>query len=277
MSLIDLMSETTDPFRKVLAMSFEDELPPDVQKRFINFADLPRKEQKKIMASFEALVRQEMDPNIKHVTENHNRALRLIQMYTARLGKLGLVKTSRDGSEDILRAVVVLTHASLEDCLRTVAGIFLPYAEEKVLDDIPLAGLGGRPEKFFLGKLTKHRGKTVESVIQDSVSQYLTRETYGNVREIDILLNSIGFDSSAYKATLPKIAAMIKRRHEIVHRGDMIKPDGSKDTRIAPISASEVLRWSQAVHEFMFSLFPQIFSKQIELKLEEKVRRYSKR
>lgn len=258
-------------------MSFEDELPPDLQKRFINFADLPPEEQKEIKASFEALVKQEMDPYIKHVTENHNRALRLIRMYTARLSKLGLVKTARDGSEDILRAVVVLTHASLEDFLRTIAGIFLPYAEDKVLDGIPLAGQSGRSEKFSLGKLTKHRGKTVDSVIHESVSQYLNRQTYGNVQEIDILLKSIGFDSSAYKATLPKITVMIKRRHQIVHRGDMIKPDGSKDTHIAPISASEVLRWSQAVHEFMFSLFPQIFSKQIELKLQEKVRRYSKR
>ncbi|MGB9236201.1 MAG: HEPN domain-containing protein [Terriglobales bacterium] len=252
-------------------MSFKDGLSLDVQKRFVNFDDLSPEEQKEITASFEALVRQEMEPYIKHVTENHKRTLRLIRMYTARLGKLGLVKTRRDGSEDILRAVVVLTHASLEDFLRTVAGLFLPYADEKILDGIPLAGLGGRPEKFFLGKLTKHRGKTVDDVIQESVSQHLNRETYGNIREIDILLKSIGIDSSTYEASFPKIAAMIERRHQIVHRADMVKEDRSKDSRIEPIAASEVLQWSQAVHEFMLILFPHIFSKRIELQLEEKV------
>ena len=65
---------------------------------------------------------------------------------------------------------------------------------------------------------------------------------------------------------------MMKRRHQIVHRGDMIKANGSKGLRPAPVGVGDVLQWVQAAYEFMFSLFPRIVEKQIELQLEEKVR-----
>jgi hypothetical protein len=60
-------------------------------------------------------------------------------------------------AEDILRAAVVLLHAHLEDFLRTVASALLPAGDESCLNAIPLAGVTGRPEKFFLGKLVHHR------------------------------------------------------------------------------------------------------------------------
>jgi hypothetical protein len=64
-------------------------------------------------------------------------------------------------SHEILRAVVVLNHAYLEDFMRTLALAFLPTANENALDRVPLAGLGqvDRAEKFFLGKLARHQGQ----------------------------------------------------------------------------------------------------------------------
>ena len=63
---------------------------------------------------------------------------------------------------DILRAGVVLLHASLEDVLRKIAYWKLPSANPTVLDNIPLVGLGPIPKKFLLGELAVFRGKKID-------------------------------------------------------------------------------------------------------------------
>jgi hypothetical protein len=100
-----------------------------------------------------------------------------------------------EAASDIFRAVVVLTHAYVEDFLRKVASVCLPNADEYGLNDVPLAGLGnkGRAEKFFLGKLTQHRGKTVDEVIQQSVSEYLEHRSFNDLSEIISFLEDLGF------------------------------------------------------------------------------------
>jgi RiboL-PSP-HEPN len=253
-------------------MSLKDTLPPDIRKRFKRFDELTRDEQLKITEFYQKLVKREIAPYSKYIEESSKRAHRLINMYIARLKKRGLAKSAQDGSEDILRAVIVLTHASLEDFLRTLAETFLPLANEEALSRIPLAGLSGRVEKFSLGKLIQHKGKSVDYVIKESVRQHLDRSTYNNVQDIVDILSSLGFDSSEHDANFSKIELMMKRRHQIVHRGDMIKANGSKGLRPAPVGLGDVLQWVQAAYAFMFSLFPRIANKQIELQLEEKVR-----
>src|SRR5690242_1459503 len=73
------------------------------------------------------------------------------------------------GVVDILRAATVLLHASLEEVFRNLARWKFPLSHEAVLDEIPLAGLPGRAEKFSLGKLANHRGKSVQELINESV------------------------------------------------------------------------------------------------------------
>lgn len=67
---------------------------------------------------------------------------------------------------ELLRLMVVMSHATLEDVLRTIGHTFLALAGEDVVNDVPLCGLGNqnRPAKFFLGKLVKHKGRTVDEV-----------------------------------------------------------------------------------------------------------------
>jgi hypothetical protein len=250
-------------------MSPQDTFPPHIQKRVKYFKDLAPDEQEQVKAALEGVIKMQIDPYLQHITENSDRALRLINMYVTRLRKRGLVKSTRDGSEDILRAVVVLIHASLEDFLRTLAERFLPYADEKTLNSIPLAGLSGRAEKFALGKLVQHKGKSVDRLIQESVQEHLNRSNYNDIQEVASLLESLGFDLSEQRASFPTIDAMIKRRHQIVHRGDIVK-SGNSGHSVAPMSLGDVMKWAKTTYAFMFSLFPSISGKQIDLQLKQK-------
>lgn len=123
---------------------------------------------------------------------------------------------------DVLRAAIVLLHASLEDVVRSASERLLPHSERRVLDDI---GFPDGPEKtkqkFSLGDLHAFKGQTVDDVIQAAVSTSLQRSNYNSVAEIAGALERIGIKPQdvlePHQATLE---AFIKRRHLIVHRAD---------------------------------------------------------
>jgi hypothetical protein len=169
----------------------------------------------------------------------------------------------RNIAEDILRAVVVLIHAHLEDFLRTLAGALLPAGDETCLNGIPLAGIPGRPEKFLLGKLVHHKGKLVDDVLRESVSEYLERRTFNNTEEISQTLEAIGVDVSKVDGAFPAIQEMMKRRHQIVHRADRI--DESDPTKLAAIGADEINLWIEATIDFISSLLMEVTAKLLPL------------
>jgi DNA-binding PadR family transcriptional regulator len=163
-------------------------------------------------------------------------------------------------AQDVLRAAVVLNHAYLEDMLRTLANNLLSEGDESVLNQVPLSGLGtGRAEKFLLGKLAKHRGKTVDAVIRESVSEHVERSTYSDTREIAQLLTQVGFKVSDHNAHFPMIQEMVERRHLIVHRADRVKAPDSETYTLGPIQAAEVNKWLQATVAFIQSLMQPLF------------------
>ena len=164
-------------------------------------------------------------------------------------------------AQDILRASVVLTHAYLEDFLRTLAAALLPLAEENRLNGIPLAGIGGRPEKFFLGKLAKHKGKTVDEVIRNSVSEYLERSTFNSTEEIAQLLQTQGIEVAEHDKEFPAIQEMMQRRHQIVHRADRVKDGDTDNYVLQPIDQSDVTRWQKVTQSLMAGLTPKAFRK----------------
>jgi hypothetical protein len=170
---------------------------------------------------------------------------------------------------DILRAEVVLMHAYLEDFLRTVAAALLPESDESGLNSIPLAGVPGRSEKFALGKLVQHKGKSVDDVLRESVSEYLDRSTFNNKGEIVELLKKLGFDLSHNDDDLAAIQQMIQRRHQIVHRADRVKAPGTNNRVLQPIDRNEVLTWMKATERFMKSLYIPLLDKLIPLEAKK--------
>ena len=164
-------------------------------------------------------------------------------------------KARRDAYfQEMLRASVVLTHAHLEDYLRTLAETLLPEADEDTLNAVPLVGLPGRAEKFPLGKLVRHKGKTVDDVLRESVREHLANRTFNNRGEIERLLEALGLDASESQKALYSIQEMIQRRHQIVHRGDKLKPTPSAAPVLQPMKLVDATRWLRATFEFMDNL-----------------------
>src|SRR5213594_299135 len=124
---------------------------------------------------------------------------------------------------DIGRTIVVFLHATFEDILRTAARQRLATAKSDVLEHIPLIGTSrsSRAEKFNLGALDAHRGKTVDQLLHESVGDYLGRQSFGSVADVERILSQMGLDTAPFKSLFPSLNQMMKRRHRIVHEADL--------------------------------------------------------
>ena len=194
---------------------------------------------------------------------NLDRALRLVKLYKDLYGQGKGRRAVHKG--DLLRAAVVLTHASLEDYLRTLSSTFLPFADEETLNQIPLYGLqkGRNPKQFLLGKLSMHRGKTIDEVIQDSVEAYLQRTTYNNTTEIASLLRALELDVSQVEAYFSELDKLMSRRHQIVHRADRNETPGRGKQRARSINAKQVENWIWTTNEFFGQILSQVVFRKI--------------
>lgn len=151
--------------------------------------------------------------------------------------------------DDLLRAAVVFLHATVEELLRGLAGLYLPNAGEEVLNKVPIAGSRDmlNAEKFHLGRLVQHRGKTVDEVIQQSVRDHIARRTFSSVAEICSMFQLLGFSiGESGRKNFARMDALMARRHDIVHRADILKSASAP----TPIDAETVRDWHDAVLEF---------------------------
>ena len=195
------------------------------------------------MSEREIELGQRLDDIWSSYTLNHKRIERLIQM--------GALFRSAEGWENYweyvdesLRAVIVLLHASFEDALRVIVRLRLGVCTAEVLDTIPLAGISssGQQRKFSLGKLSKHRGKTVDQVIQESVDEFLDKTSFSSCDDIaGILERKLKLDISSLREHFPILNQMISRRHKIVHTADREGAPGNLS--LTPVDGEDVLRW----------------------------------
>ncbi len=204
----------------------------------------------------------------RHIERDWQPYIQLLSKSIARSSALlDVASKFPESKEEMLRAVVVLNHAYLEDLLRTVATIFLPIADASALDEIPLAGCSPKEQgKLSLGKVARHRGKTVDQVITESVAEYLERKTFSKVEDIHSLLVKLGIKLSPDKdwdlkedvatgkekarENRAKLAKMIERRHHIVHRADKSKTGEG----LQQIEHSEVSDWLELTVKFTEAL-----------------------
>ena len=124
-------------------------------------------------------------------------------------------------------------------------------SSEEVLNRVALLGTQEvlRPEKFFLGKLAQHRGKTVDQLITESVNAYLDRISFSVTMDISNLLEGAGIAVETVRPLYPKLSALMTRRHQIVHRADLVDVPGD-ERKATPIDAATVTEWATAVKEF---------------------------
>src|ERR1017187_8297396 len=149
----------------------------------------------KLLGPYSALQQESVQRVIRLLTFSTTLELRLRhQPSTIATSRSGPLKMQAEAVQEMLRAAVVLTHAYLEDYLRTIGEALLPECDEDTLNAIPLVGLPGRPERFPLGKLVRHKGKQVDEVLRESVREHLSRTTFNNKGEIVRLLEALGFE-----------------------------------------------------------------------------------
>ena len=162
---------------------------------------------------------------------------------------------------DILRAAVVLLHATMEDLLRSLEELVLRRPTPEAITRFRLAFPPDRPnersvEKYSLHQLAKrYPYATVESVIRQAVDTYLGHTNYNNSDDLAEALLRIGLRADT-KPLLDQLAArllpMMLRRHQIVHRADFLSQDpGSILFGGAHLLQSfEVESWAETVQQF---------------------------
>lgn len=194
-----------------------------------------------------------IEPYLRRNVENFYRVGRLVGFATGE---------SRD---DILRAAVVLLHATLEDCLRSISSALLPNSGEASLNRVPLISCAGsRAEKFSLGKLAAHREKLVSTLIKESVDSYLRHVTFNNSNEIAEHLRELGFELAPMRGAFSTIEEMMKRRHQIVHRADY--DDSGK---LAEICSENVMKWADGVTKLLSQVLAQLGNKEAFQRVEK--------
>jgi hypothetical protein len=151
---------------------------------------------------------------------------------------------------DILRAAVVFLHATLEDLLRSSAEQLLPNASAETLSQIPFPGALHRRTTFNLGDLASFRGHGVDEIIANAVTAYLDKSTFNNPGDVKSLLAAMGLGTTWVDPLAARLAALMSRRHLIVHRADRNESIGSGHHRASSISRSAVEAWIDTVGRF---------------------------
>jgi hypothetical protein len=149
---------------------------------------------------------------------------------------------------DILRASVVFLHSRIEDLLRSLLEWKWPTAKPEHLEEVPLDG--DKLRKYTLSDIAKHRGKTVDELIEGSVKAALERSNFNSVDEVASVLTRSGVDTKTLAPFAADLEAMMKRRHWIVHRADRNVAQGSGQFPALSLHPNTVKAWLSAVDGF---------------------------
>ena len=203
-------------------------------------------------------------PHADRLNANIARVHNLVSIYQTIAGSHPGRKSV--GDTDVLRAAVVLLHASLEDFLRSLSRELFPLARQEVMDTIPLAGTGtaGRPEKVLLGQLRQHRGKSVDELIEQSIEAHLERSNYNNSKEVAGLLDRLDLPVEPVRRFLSDLDKMMARRHQIVHRADCTSQGGRGRHVARSLRVASVEKWINTVLNFHGVILYQLHLKAVQ-------------
>jgi hypothetical protein len=183
---------------------------------------------------------------------NLARVENLVSLFT----DLGVGKGSgrRSTSElDILRAAVVLLHASFEDLIRsTEQAMFTRYSDE-IWKTVKFSGLTDRDpdrDRLTVCDLRKYMGRSIDDLIDETITDHLNKKSYNHIEDLTRFLQAIGVKTDPYKAHFPSLSNLIKRRHHIVHQADKQSATVQGKWRATEINVTTVQTWIAAVRGF---------------------------
>ncbi len=170
----------------------------------------------------------------------------------ARAGGTGVQGRVAVTTADLLRAAVVFLHATLEDLLRSALDWRLPVAAPEHLTNVPLVNCskGGQEPYCDLSHLARHRGKTVDSVLQESVTAHLADSNFNHPGQVLSVVTSLGLAPTLVDPYKNTLGPMMARRHWIVHRADRNAMPGQGNYAAQSISPATVKKWRDAVRDF---------------------------
>ena len=131
---------------------------------------------------------------------------------------------------DILRAALVLLHASLEDYLRSLLIWKIDTFDKDYLNGGNFSiGNNNHQNRIYLGDLSCFRetDKSIAELITDSVRHHLeNNKSFSNLGEVKGALIQSGISKAEVdQHDFGKLFTMIKRRHDIVHKADRNEKD----------------------------------------------------
>lgn len=195
----------------------------------------------------------------RHFTHNLARVRNLSAIRSVTLDKERSRTRRKEGGVrgDVLRAAVVLLHATLEETLRELSEWKLPSSDPAAFAEVPLAGHAPK-SRFSLQELATFRGMTIDQVIRLSVVEHLAVSSYNNLGDIRRLLNHLNLAEFPFDEYAADLAACMSRRHWIVHRADRSSVGVGSPSDTKPLSRSTVDAWIQVVEDFVHRLLAQI-------------------
>jgi len=178
---------------------------------------------------------------------NLQRVRKLVQLYRDLAGS-GPGRRPVE-TTDVLRSSVVFLHAALEDFLRSLlVRRWSGASDPSVFDDVPIAiRADTRSTRVTLAELASMRGKTVDEVVQLSLEAHLERATFNHVGDVKTALVRAGIGVAAVAPRASELAALMSRRHQIVHRADRLDVPGRGKLAAASLSVATVEVWVAAV------------------------------
>jgi hypothetical protein len=178
---------------------------------------------------------------------NLARVRAIVSVYEERAGGRG---RQRVETVDLLRAAVVFLHATMEDVLRSALEWKWPEtASAEHLQEVPMLG-HNRGRRVELADLLPHRGTSVDDLIRRSIEAHLERASFNNVGDVKRAIERLGLDVALVTLRERHLAAVIARRHEIVHRADRSAAWGPGHHVAASLRHATVAEWFDAVEAF---------------------------
>lgn len=187
---------------------------------------------------------------------NLDRVLGLVSLYDEVTGRIPGRPSVREA--ELLRAAVVLLHATLENLMRGLAGLRLPTGSPETLARIPFAGGDGRRTTLTLGDLAAYRGWSVDEILVESTAAYLDRRSYNDTNDLVGGLREVGLSSTLLEPHAAQLQGLMKRRHHIVHRLDHNELPGRGHHVARSIGRAAVEEWTGNVRGFGMALLDRL-------------------
>ncbi len=154
---------------------------------------------------------------------------------------------------DVLRAALVLLHASLEDYLRSLLAWKIETFDEETLNRYGFPnGTKRPPTKVTLGELSAHRGKSINALIAEAVQFHLEEfQSFNDLGEVKRALEQCGINHATVDArNYGDLPEMISRRHNIVHKADRNEVVGGQGNhKTKSIGSATVRNYLQSVKD----------------------------